>query len=112
MTPTLEQVLADALGDAAVYRRRGDARVAELLEQLADQVSNAAEDYLRFLTEDEAMLRSGHQAPWFRKRRAEWAAAGNAREEGRRWLYRAIVVPQRGNASAAYQAGLSEGATV
>lgn len=107
MTPTLEAVLANARHDAASYRRRGDARMADVLESLAAEVADAAEDYLRFLDEDAAVLRSGHQPPWFRKRRAEWAASGNARRVGRRWYYRALVVPARGNTEAAYQAGLA-----
>ena len=107
MTPTLESVLANARHDAASYRRRGDARMADVLESLAAEVADACEDYLRFLDEPTAILRSGHLAPWFRKRRAEWAASGNARRTGRRWYYRALVVPQRGNTDAAYQAGLA-----
>ena len=108
-TRTLEHVLADARGDAAVYRRRGDPRIAAALESFADEVRDAAEDYLTWLSEDQAMLRSGHREPWFRRRRAEWVASGNARQVGRRWRYRAVVVPQRGSAQAAYEAGLHEG---
>lgn len=109
MTRTLEEVLADARGDAAIYRRRGDLRIAEIMERLADEIAQSLEDYSRWLSEDEAMLKSGHRRPWLRARRAEWLQAGNARVVGRRWFYRAMIVPQRGNASAAYEAGLREG---
>ena len=105
----VEQVLSDLRGDAATYRRRGDVRFADLMERIAEEVEVALEDYRRWLSEDEAMLKSGHRRAWFRSRRGEWLAAGNARVVGRRWFYRFMIVPQRGNASAAYEAGLEEG---
>ena len=108
-TRNLEQVLADARGDAAVLRRRGDQRTAAALESICDEVRDAAADYLTWLSEDQAMLRSNHREAWFRRRRAEWLASHNARQVGRRWQYRALVVPQRGSAEAAYEAGLREG---
>jgi hypothetical protein len=84
---TLEQVLADAREDAAALRRHGHKHDAELIEALCDKVADAAFEYLNWLTEGEAKLRSGHSAE-----------------------YRAVCVPQRGNREAAREAGRRAGA--
>lgn len=102
---TLEQVLADARGDAQVLRKRGHGRDAELIEKLCDEVSAAAEDYLRWLNEDEAMLRSGRSSAWLRGAFPEWERSGHARRDGKRRLYRQVVVPVRANVTAAAAAG-------
>lgn len=104
MTP-LEQVLADARGDAAVLRRAGHTADAQLIERICDQVANAAEDYLRWLTEEDAALRSGRSLTWIRSRFSEWEREGHARRDGRRRLYRQVVIPQRANPTAAREAG-------
>lgn len=101
----LGQLLADWRGEAAVLRRRGDARAAELLEQCATEVDTVAADYLTWLSETEAMLRSGRARPWLRTRFAEWQREGHARWRGRERQYRALVVPRRAQVVAAQQAG-------
>lgn len=106
MTDTLEQVLSDLRGEAAVLRKHGDARVADVMDGVVERVKAAAEDYITWLEEDDAMLRSAHQRRWFRAQFATWAAEGNAKKEAGRYHYRQIIVPQRANASAAYQAGV------
>jgi hypothetical protein len=71
MTETLEQVLADERGDAAVMRAKGFTREAEMVEKMCDRFATAAADFLDWLSEDEAMLRSiprtrssgGHGSP-------------------------------------------------
>ena len=108
MTRSLEELLADYREDAAVLARRGRKCEAELMRRVADEMADAAEDHLRWLTEAHAMLRSGRPQAWFRRRRAEWYAVGHARVDSRgRWRYRQAVVPRRGNPSAAYEQGLS-----
>ena len=102
---TLEQVLADWRGDAQVLRRRGHSHDAETIERICDDVATAAEDYLRFVAEDDAMLRSGRGQAWFRRQFPEWERMGHARRDGRRRLYRVCVVPQRANVIAAREAG-------
>ena len=102
---TLEQVLADYRGDAQVLRRRGHAHDAELIEMICDAVAAAAEDYLRWITEDEAMLRSARSRAWLRGQFAEWERQGLARRDGKRRLYRMIAVPLRANLTAAAAAG-------
>jgi hypothetical protein len=107
---TLEQVLADTRGEAAVLRRAGHAHDAALMERVCAAVSEAAEDYLTWLSETDAKLRSGHADPWFRARRVQWQADGHARKHGRDWHYRALIIPRRANVLAAYEAGRRAGA--
>lgn len=109
MADTLEQVLSDLRGEAAVLRKHGDARVADVMDGIVDRVKAAAEDYITWLEEDDAMLRSAHQRRWFRNQFAMWAAAGNAKREGRKYYYRQLVVPQRANISAARASGREAG---
>ncbi len=102
---TLEQLLADWRGDAQVLRRRGHDRDADQMERFADAVARAAEDYLRWLSEDEALLRSGRSLGWLRTQFPEWERAGHARRDGRKRWYRMLVIPQRANDVAARAAG-------
>ncbi len=101
----LEQVLADWRGDAQVLRRRGDVHLAEQLERCADEASAAAEDYIRWLTEDRARLRSGWSHARLRAHFPVWERQGHARRDGNRRLYRMLIVPQRANVFAAREAG-------
>jgi len=94
----LEQVLADYRGEAAVLRRRGAGVVADALEEFAEQVARAAEDYLTWLSEADAMGRSGKSERWLRRRFGDWYDMGHARYSGRNGRareYRQAVVPQR-----------------
>ncbi len=102
---TLEQLIADYRSDAQALRRRGYEREAERIERVMADVARAAEDYLTWLTEDEARLRSGRSVRWLRTQFSEWERAGHARREGRRGLYRMLVIPQRANTLAAREAG-------
>ncbi len=102
---TLEQLLADWRGDAQALRRRGHDREADQMERSAEAVSRAAEDYLRWLSEDDALLRSGRSHGWLRSQFPDWERAGHARREGRKRWYRMLVIPQRANTLAARAAG-------
>jgi len=102
---TLEQLLADWRGDAQVLRRQGHGCEAEQIERFADDVTRLAEDYLRWLSEDEARLRSGRSLAWLRSRFPEWERAGHARRDGQRRHYRMLVISQRANTLAAREAG-------
>ncbi|HEV8380822.1 MAG TPA: hypothetical protein VGQ29_04510 [Gemmatimonadales bacterium] len=101
----LEQVLADWRGDAQVLRRQGHNQEAEQIERFAVDVTRAAEDYLRWLSEEEALLRSGRSRGWLRSRFPEWEREGHARRDRGRRSYRMLVIPQRANALAAREAG-------
>lgn len=102
---TLEQVLADARGDAAVLRRHGQASVADALERLADAVAASAEDWLVFLSETDAHLRSGLSERWLRSRFSQWEREGHARVKGGEHQYRACVIPRRARIGAAAERG-------
>ncbi len=90
---TLDLVLADLRGEAAVLRANGHKQQAETLERACERVAEACPDYLRWLSLDEAVIRSGRSPAFLRGRAAEWEALGHARRQGRRWWFRAIVVP-------------------
>lgn len=105
MSETLEQVLADERGDAAVLRRQGHAGQAEAIERICDRVSAAAEEYLRFVSEPQAKSRSNKSTEWLRARFPEWMAQGHAKKIGAVRYYRMIVVPMRANISAAREEG-------
>jgi hypothetical protein len=102
MARELSDVLADWLGDAAVLRRNGNAAGAETLERCAREVKESAEEWLLWISEGEAMTRSGHVAAWFRARFEAFKREGHARtvKRGVR-QYRACVVPRRANTAIA-----------
>ena len=90
---TLDHVLADLRGEAAVLRANGHKAQAETIERAVDRVAESCPDYLRWISLEDAIARSGRSAEWLRGRAAEWAPLGHAKREGRRWLFRANVVP-------------------
>ena len=101
----LETVLADWREKASVLRGVKHAHDAELIDAICDDVARAAEDYMRFLSESDAMLRSGKSAAWLRARFHEWSEQGHAeRRKGVRY-YRALVVPRRPDLEAAREMG-------
>lgn len=102
---SLEQVLADSREDAEVLRRRGHVHDAELMTKICDEIAAAAEDYLMWVSEEDAMLRSNRSREWLRSQFPEWERLGHARREGRRRRYRLLVVPVRANLTAAAAAG-------
>lgn len=106
MALTLEQVLADARGEAAVLRSHGHASQAKSIEAVADAVADAMRSYLTLLTEKEASMRSGWSEVRLRGRFAEWEASGFAAlgARGKR-MYRECIVPARSDRSADRLAG-------
>lgn len=109
---TLEEVLADWRGDAAVLRRQGHEVQASLLERLASEASEAAHEFVSWLTEGEAQLRSGRSPAWLRRQFPEWERAGHAKREKRVKLYRMLIVPRRANLESAREAGRRAGQRV
>jgi hypothetical protein len=106
MRRTLDETLATWAEDARVLERNGHRHDAQLIDRVLDSVREAARDYLTWLSESEAMLRSGRKVDFFRARFPEWASEGMAELRGRQRYYRQVIVPQRAHASAAYLAGL------
>lgn len=99
----LEQVLADKRGEAAVLRKHGQAAIADALEDFAREVFEAAEPYLTFIPEADAIIRSNHRRPWFRARFAAWERQGLARyspTNKRERQYCLLIVPASGNLDA------------
>jgi hypothetical protein len=95
---SLELVLADWRERASGARRVKDERVADLLDELCSEVDAATEDYQKWLSESDAMLRSGKGRYWLRARFGEWAHNDLARwnpKNTKAREYRAMVVPQR-----------------
>ena len=93
----LAEVLANWRGQAAVLRARGHGLQGTAIEELCDDVARTAESFLNWLSEDEAVLRSGRSRAWLRARFAELESDGNAKHDGRRRLYRECVIPKRAN---------------
>ena len=103
MPELLEQVLADEREDVAVLRRKGDPRTAEILERVLDRVARAAEPFTTWLSEKDAMLRSGKAVPWLRDRFPMWERQGLARRDPvhpRKRQYLECIVPVRLNLDA------------
>ena len=109
MTATLEQVLADWRGQAQVLRLRKHQHDADLIEQICEDVAKSAQEYLEWVSEDDAIRRTRHKRPWLRARFAEWERAGHARYRNRKREYRLIILPIGANESAAYEAGRQAG---
>lgn len=101
----LEQVLADNRGDAAVLRRKGHTHDADVIERLCDEIAEASHEYLTWLSEGEAMLRSGRSKVWLRSQFPEWERQGHARRTGREREYRMMIVPRRARVEAAREEG-------
>jgi hypothetical protein len=101
----LSTVIADWRGEAAVLRRRGETKTAVILEQCAEEAATASESYLLWLSETDAMLRTGRARDWLRARYEGWAAEGHARKIGRDRQYRAIMLPRRAAVIEAREAG-------
>lgn len=97
---SLEQVLADFAEDAAVLRRRGHPNDAAIIEQMVSEVRKVAEPWITWLSESDAILRSGNTPNWFRRNRAYWRQLGLVKYEGKTFYYCQAIVPQRVNLDA------------
>ncbi len=106
MPETLEQILADARGAAQMLRFTGNTGQAEYLEGLCTRVAAATEEWLTWLSETDAAVRSGRTEDWLRGRFEALRRDGHARLVGRRIRqYRACAIPRRANVVAAANRG-------
>lgn len=105
---TPEQVIADWREHAKVLRMRGHAHDGDMLEKCADEITESMQPLLAWISEPDALLKSGRGVEYFRSRFPEWAsqALPLAELRGRQRWYRSIIVPQRAHASIARRAGL------
>lgn len=106
-TPTadLAQVIADAREEAAILHANGAAFSVDRVKALLRDVELAAEEWLLWLSETDAAVRSGYSVGWLRGRFAGWQREGHARINGRVRQYRACIVPRRADTGAAAVAG-------
>lgn len=102
---TLEQVLADWRSDARVLGSRGHRHDEKIILDICEDVAAAAEEYLRFIPEPDARLRTNRSQEFLRARFAEWEAQGHAYKKGNVRYYRMLVLPPRANLSAAREEG-------
>jgi hypothetical protein len=105
MTKTLEQVLADQREELGVLRRHGHDREADSLARLCDDVTAAAEPYLRFISEREASIRAGKSERWIQSKYPELEREGHAKMVGRARHYRECAIPRRADVLGAREAG-------
>lgn len=101
----LQQVLADAREEATILEANHAAMSVTRVRELLKAVETAAEEWLLFLSEGDAVIRTGYSVPWLRARYEAWARDGHARMVGRARQYRACVLPRRANTQAAAEAG-------
>lgn len=101
----LSQVLADAREEAAVLRANAAGFSVARVEQLLDDVQSAAEEWLTWLSEGDAVMRSGYSVDWLRGRFEAMRRDGHARMQGRARQYRACAVPRRANTATAAARG-------
>lgn len=106
---SLEQVLADVRGELPILRKHKQDALADALERVCKDVTAAAEEYLLFVGETDAMLRTGRSQRWLRARFAEWEHQGHCRWRSGNRQYRLLILPQRANPQAAYEAGKAAG---
>ena len=100
----LAEVIANAREEAELLKRRGYTQHASSLEDFAEQAATAAEDYLKFVSEADALLRGASRA-FLRRNFPIWEQDGHAKTEGRVRYYRAIMLPRVTPASIAREAG-------
>lgn len=91
----LAAILGTMDEDAAAYARNGDTAKAEAIRARANEIRQAARDFITWLTEDEAMLRSGESRQRVKSLALRYVAAGHAKIVGRRFHLRACIVPRR-----------------
>jgi hypothetical protein len=103
----LAAVLADWRGDAAVLKKHKQHALATQLEKCADDVEASAADWLTWLSETDAMLRSGKSRDWLRAKFSGWERDGHARLQGRERQYRRVIVPVKHTLSSARAAGIA-----
>ena len=109
-TPTLVSTPEDLIerweADIVSFRRNDSDKEADGIERKLREITEAFHEYLTWISEPDAELRSGHTKEWLRDRFKPWQRSGHARKQGRVRWYRMVVVPQRERMREEYEAGL------
>lgn len=93
---TLEEIIETTRAELRVLRKWGFKDVADPFEELVKRVEAATYEYRTFVTEKDAVMRTGKSVPWLRSRFSEWERQGNARynpRNSRERTYRVLVLP-------------------
>lgn len=104
MAESLEHVLTEARGELPLLRKRRGMWTADDVEQFVDRIAEAAHEYLTFVSERDAMIRSNRSVAWLRTRYANWEREGNARRNPRNprdRQYRLMIIPLAAQTEAA-----------
>lgn len=99
------EVLGDERGQAAVLEHNGHEHDARLIRRICDRFAEAAHEYLNFMSEPEAMLRTGKNERQLRRLYTELESRGHAKKIGAMRYYREVMLEPRANLSAAREAG-------
>ena len=91
----LEVVIADLREEATILRTNGHAAQASTLTRALDEVVLSAREFLEWISEGEAKLRSGRGDDYFRARRETWAEDGLAEKRKKVWYYRRCAIERR-----------------
>lgn len=92
---TLDEALTIARQDAVVMAKYGGTYKPEAVAAMLDAIARAAAPFLLWLSESDAMLRSGRSAEYYRSRFARWEQEGVARKVAGKRQYLAVLVPFR-----------------
>lgn len=108
--PDLSQLLIDKREEVAMLARAHASVQPEYLTELLDEFKAASEDFITWLSESDAMLKSGLSERTLRRRFREMLECGTARwgKTGREFLSKCI--PPRPDVAAAHARGRGEGA--
>ena len=102
---SLEQVIADLRGDAAVFDRNGEPARAQANRDLAERIESVSEEHITWLSEGDAAMRAGKSEAWVRARFEQLKHDGRARLKGRARQYLACAIPRRANVDTAAARG-------
>lgn len=105
MPEDLETVLADMTSDADALERTGNVKQADYLRASVARLRKAAEEWLTWLSEPEASIRSGFNTAWLRGRFETLRREGHARLAGRSRQYRQCAIPRKANTVSAANKG-------
>jgi hypothetical protein len=105
MTPDLAQIIAEAAEEAALLERNGAGFSVGRVRELLAQIGQAAEEYMTWLSEGDAAIRSGFSMTWLRGRFDSLQRDGHAKLVGKARQYRACAIPRRANTALASARG-------